>query len=74
MKDQLKQFCLLACMRMRVKCMIPSPTLPVYHRTSRKMATSEHKAFCVPQFAKTESAITVQRAFQWTPQWICDYS
>ncbi|GFT00349.1 DUF4817 domain-containing protein [Trichonephila clavipes] len=32
-------------------------------RASRKTATSKQKAFCVPQFAKTESAITVQRAF-----------
>ncbi|GFX93658.1 DUF4817 domain-containing protein [Trichonephila clavipes] len=28
------------------------------------MATSKQKAFCVLQFAKTESAITVQRAFR----------
>ncbi|PRD34986.1 UNVERIFIED_CONTAM: hypothetical protein NCL1_12882 [Trichonephila clavipes] len=27
------------------------------------MATSKQKAFCVLQFVKTESAITVQRAF-----------
>ncbi|PRD25111.1 UNVERIFIED_CONTAM: hypothetical protein NCL1_41851 [Trichonephila clavipes] len=29
-------------------------------RASRKMATNKQKAFCVIQFAKTESAITVQ--------------
>ncbi|GFX39175.1 uncharacterized protein TNCV_359891 [Trichonephila clavipes] len=28
------------------------------------MTTSERKAFCAPQFVKTESAITVQRAFR----------
>ncbi|RZF32102.1 hypothetical protein LSTR_LSTR003965 [Laodelphax striatellus] len=28
------------------------------------MATSEQKAFCVLQFAKTESVVTVQRAFR----------
>ncbi|GFX29286.1 uncharacterized protein TNCV_3218201 [Trichonephila clavipes] len=33
-------------------------------RASRKMATSKRKAFCVIQFAKTESAITVVRAFR----------
>ncbi|GFS86484.1 uncharacterized protein TNCV_513481 [Trichonephila clavipes] len=33
------------------------------HRASRKMATSKQKAFCVLQFAKTESAITEQREF-----------
>ncbi|GFV54628.1 uncharacterized protein TNCV_3578812 [Trichonephila clavipes] len=33
-------------------------------RASRKMATSKQKAFCVLQFAKTESAVTVQRAFR----------
>ncbi|GFU32417.1 uncharacterized protein TNCV_4540311 [Trichonephila clavipes] len=30
------------------------------------MTTGEQKAFCVPQFPKTESVITVQRTFQWT--------
>ncbi|GFT06488.1 DUF4817 domain-containing protein [Trichonephila clavipes] len=30
----------------------------------RKMATSKQKAFCVLQFAKMESTITVQRAFR----------
>ncbi|GFU41006.1 uncharacterized protein TNCV_4645791 [Trichonephila clavipes] len=38
------------------------------------MTTGEQKAFRVPQFAKTESAITAQRAFRWTPQWTCEYS
>ncbi|GFV75453.1 hypothetical protein TNCV_1482991 [Trichonephila clavipes] len=33
-------------------------------RSSRKMATSKKKAFCVLQFLKTESAITVLRAFR----------
>ncbi|GFV94355.1 uncharacterized protein TNCV_2268091 [Trichonephila clavipes] len=33
-------------------------------RTSSKMATSQHKAFCVIQFARTESANKVQRAFR----------
>ncbi|GFU20232.1 DUF4817 domain-containing protein [Trichonephila clavipes] len=33
-------------------------------RASRKMATSKQKVFCVIQFAKTESAITVQRALR----------
>ncbi|GFU88547.1 uncharacterized protein TNCV_4442241 [Trichonephila clavipes] len=33
------------------------------HCASRKIATSKQKAFCVLLFAKTESAITVQRAF-----------
>ncbi|GFV71985.1 DUF4817 domain-containing protein [Trichonephila clavipes] len=31
---------------------------------SRKMATSKQKVFCFIHFAKTESAITVQRAFR----------
>ncbi|GFW01877.1 hypothetical protein TNCV_3028481 [Trichonephila clavipes] len=31
---------------------------------SRKMATSKQKEFCVLQFAKTESAINLQRAFR----------
>ncbi|GFS85949.1 DUF4817 domain-containing protein [Trichonephila clavipes] len=33
-------------------------------RACRKMATSKQKAFCVIQFAKTKSAITVQQAFR----------
>ncbi|PRD26125.1 UNVERIFIED_CONTAM: hypothetical protein NCL1_38970 [Trichonephila clavipes] len=39
------------------------------------MATSKQKAFRVLQFAKTESAITVQRAFQSKPNnfiWLQD--
>ena len=32
-----------------------------------KMVTREQKAFCVLQFAKTESVIRVQRAFHWNP-------
>ncbi|GFU10114.1 DUF4817 domain-containing protein [Trichonephila clavipes] len=39
------------------------PPFPADQRASRKMATSEQKAFCVLHFARTESAITVQRAF-----------
>ncbi|GFW12692.1 DUF4817 domain-containing protein [Trichonephila clavipes] len=46
----------------RKRMLIPSPFLANEHAI-RKMATSKHKAFCVPQFAKTESAVTVQRAF-----------
>ncbi|GFY28733.1 hypothetical protein TNCV_3441001 [Trichonephila clavipes] len=37
------------------------------------MATTEKNAFYVLQFSKTESAITVQRVFQWTPQWTCEH-
>ncbi|GFU33220.1 DUF4817 domain-containing protein [Trichonephila clavipes] len=33
-------------------------------RASRKMVTSKQKAFCVLQFAKAESAITVQRVYR----------
>ncbi|GFY26149.1 uncharacterized protein TNCV_354651 [Trichonephila clavipes] len=33
-------------------------------RASRKVSTSKKKAFCVLQFAKTETVITVQRAFR----------
>ncbi|GFV48965.1 hypothetical protein TNCV_2164551 [Trichonephila clavipes] len=32
-------------------------------RSSSKIATSKQKAFCVIQFGKTESAVTVKRAF-----------
>ncbi|GFX25285.1 hypothetical protein TNCV_1274451 [Trichonephila clavipes] len=41
---------------------------PADQRDRRKMVTSEQKAFCVLQLAKTKSAISVQRAFRWTPQ------
>ncbi|GFW09147.1 DUF4817 domain-containing protein [Trichonephila clavipes] len=58
MKEQLKQFCLLACVRETY-----ATPLSGRSRTSKKMATSKQKAFCVIQFEKTESAITVQRAF-----------
>ncbi|GFW29308.1 hypothetical protein TNCV_742501 [Trichonephila clavipes] len=64
MKDQLKQFCLLASGWMRMKRMLPFSSFPADKRASRKMATIEQKAFCVLQFAKTKSAITVQRAFR----------
>ncbi|GFW72811.1 DUF4817 domain-containing protein [Trichonephila clavipes] len=37
---------------------------PTDQRASRKIATSEQKAFCVLQFAMTESAIIMQRAFR----------
>ncbi|GFV99743.1 hypothetical protein TNCV_5081031 [Trichonephila clavipes] len=36
-----------------------NPPFLVEQRASQKMATSEQKAFWVPQFAKTESAIIV---------------
>ncbi|GFX60638.1 uncharacterized protein TNCV_4916881 [Trichonephila clavipes] len=51
MKKQLKHVCLL-------------PPFLADSRAGRKMATSKQKAFCVLQFAKTESALTVQRAFR----------
>uniref|UniRef100_UPI00358EB2A0 histone-lysine N-methyltransferase SETMAR-like n=1 Tax=Myxine glutinosa TaxID=7769 RepID=UPI00358EB2A0 len=42
--------------------------LPAHQRplasVVRKMATPQHKAFCVLHFSKTESVIAVQRAFQ----------
>ncbi|GFU93100.1 hypothetical protein TNCV_152881 [Trichonephila clavipes] len=38
--------------------------IPFGTRASRKTVTSEHKAFRVLRFAKTESAITVQRVFR----------
>ncbi|GFW87135.1 uncharacterized protein TNCV_5124891 [Trichonephila clavipes] len=59
MKKQLKQFCLLACVRETYANSFP---FLADQRSSRKIASSEQKAFCVLQFAKTESAITVQRA------------
>ncbi|GFV97145.1 uncharacterized protein TNCV_3527301 [Trichonephila clavipes] len=74
MKDQLKQFCLLVWVRMRMKRMLIFSPFLADQRASSKMASSEEKAFCVPQFAKTESATTVQRAFRWTPQWTCEHS
>ncbi|GFT47908.1 DUF4817 domain-containing protein [Trichonephila clavipes] len=60
MKEQLKQFCLLAC----ASETYANPPLLADQRASRKLATSKQKEFCLLQFAKTESAITVERAFR----------
>ncbi|GFU95440.1 DUF4817 domain-containing protein [Trichonephila clavipes] len=64
MKEQLKQFCLLTYVSVCVKRMLIPPPFFADQRAGRKLATCEQKAFCVFQFAKTESAITVQRAFR----------
>ncbi|GFU07850.1 hypothetical protein TNCV_3551661 [Trichonephila clavipes] len=61
MKEQLKQFCFLACVR---ETYANYPPFLADQRASRKAATSKQKAFCVPQFAKAESVITVQQAFR----------
>ncbi|GFX50195.1 DUF4817 domain-containing protein [Trichonephila clavipes] len=60
MKEQLKQFCLVACVRETYANGFP---FCADQHANRKMATSKQKAFCVLQFAKTESAINVQLAF-----------
>ncbi|GFS87705.1 DUF4817 domain-containing protein [Trichonephila clavipes] len=51
------------CARMR-EMYANFPLFLADQRASRKVATSAQKAFSVLQFAKTESAITVQRAFR----------
>ncbi|GFV03883.1 DUF4817 domain-containing protein [Trichonephila clavipes] len=50
------------CARVREKYANP-PSFIANQRSSRKRVTSQQKAFCVIQFARTEYAITVQRAF-----------
>ena len=59
MNEQLKQFVLqvFVCIRMLWFLHLSIEVLVA------KMATREQKAFCVLQFAKTESVIRVQRAF-----------
>ena len=59
MNEQLKQFVLqvFVCVRMLWFLHLPLEALVA------KMATREQKAFCVLQFAKTESVIRVKRAF-----------
>ncbi|GFX94017.1 uncharacterized protein TNCV_3413791 [Trichonephila clavipes] len=47
MNDQLKQFRLLACVRMREKRMLIFSPFPAEQRGSRKMSTSEQKFFFV---------------------------
>ncbi|GFX14681.1 DUF4817 domain-containing protein [Trichonephila clavipes] len=52
-----------AGMRACAKRMLIAPFL-ADQSIGRKMATSKQKAFCILQFTKTESAITVQRVFR----------
>jgi len=49
-------------MRMRNPTPLFSPGM---WRNKAIMATQEQKAFCVLQFVKHESVVSVQRAFQW---------
>ena len=58
MNEQLKQFVLQVFVRMLWFLHLLLEALVA------KMATKEQKAFCVLQFAKTESVIRVQRAFR----------
>ena len=62
MNEQLKQFVLQVFVRVRVR-MLWFLRLPL-EALLAKMATRKQKAFCVLQFAKTESVIRVQRAFR----------
>ncbi|GFW91667.1 DUF4817 domain-containing protein [Trichonephila clavipes] len=48
----------------RVRETSTNPPFLADQSASRKMTTSKQKVFCVLRFAKTESAITVQRAFR----------
>ncbi|GFV29148.1 DUF4817 domain-containing protein [Trichonephila clavipes] len=63
MKEQLKQFCLQACVSVCVKRMLIVPFL-ADHRASRKMMASKQKAFCVFRLTETEPDITVQRVLR----------
>ena len=63
MNEQLKQFVLQVFVRMRMLWFLRLPLEALL----AKMATREQKAFCVLQFAKTESVIRVQRAFHCNP-------
>ena len=47
-------------------CAIPLPLFSLgLWRNTAIMATPEQKAFCVLQFVKNESFVSVQRAFRW---------
>ena len=63
MNEQLKQFVLQVFVRMRMLWFLRLPLEALV----AKMVTREQKAFCVLQFAKTESVIRVQRAFHCNP-------
>ena len=60
MDEQLKQFVLQVFVRVRMLWFLHLPLEALV----AKMATREQQTFCVLQFAKTESVITVQRAFR----------
>ena len=60
MNEQLKQFVLQVFVRVRMLWFLRLPLEVLV----AKMATREQKAFCVLQFAKTESVIRVQHAFR----------
>ena len=59
MNEQLKQFVLQVFVRVHMLWFLRLPLEVLVD----KIATTEQKAFCVLQFAKTESIIRVQRAF-----------
>ena len=60
MNEQLKQFVLQVFVHVRMLWFLHLPLEALV----AKIATREQKAFCVLQFAKTESVIRVQRAFR----------
>ncbi|GFX81172.1 DUF4817 domain-containing protein [Trichonephila clavipes] len=52
------------CARVRETFANSRPPFLADQRTSRKVVTSKEKAFCVLRLTKTESTMTVQRAFR----------
>jgi hypothetical protein len=53
-----------ASIQVLIACTMPSPSLSPSVTLQKKMATPELKAFCVLQFVKHESVVSVQRAFR----------